>query len=153
MTKQDLMAYILETPGNTNPAILSQKIDEYANENSASGEEGDDYLILRLNLTDEVIENIIHADYAESISLEGPFYKAEINRSFEEIDSNYGEKNIFMICEQMDVGDIYYLEYYTQLDNLKVYIIDITHMSNNENYNISIFEDEAFYCIRGMTDS
>lgn len=28
MTKQDIIDYIMETPGNTNPAILSQMIDE-----------------------------------------------------------------------------------------------------------------------------
>lgn len=28
MTKQDIIDYIMETPGNTNPAILNQMIDE-----------------------------------------------------------------------------------------------------------------------------
>lgn len=37
MSKEELMKYILTTPGNTNPAILSEKIDETVSEEGGGG--------------------------------------------------------------------------------------------------------------------
>ena len=38
MTKKEIIDYVMETPQNTNPAILSQMLDEIAGEGGGSGD-------------------------------------------------------------------------------------------------------------------
>lgn len=80
MTKEEIIAYVMNTPENTNPAILSQKIDEYAGENSGTNESLEDngYAVIKFELTNE---EVVITEEGVSTT----WHKAAPNYSFDEV--------------------------------------------------------------------
>ncbi len=54
MTKKEIIDYVMETPQNTNPAILSQMLDEIAGE--GGGGESSDFSVAKVTLINNTSE-------------------------------------------------------------------------------------------------
>lgn len=50
MSIQEVVDYVMESPSNTNPTILKQKINEYAEKNGGSGGAGSGKLVVEFNM-------------------------------------------------------------------------------------------------------
>ena len=64
MTIDEIIAYIMHTPENTNPAILRDQLASFSsNQGSGSSELGDNLFIMELTLTeDNTVEYLTNLD-------------------------------------------------------------------------------------------
>lgn len=114
MDKQRIIDYIMETPGNTNPAILSQMIDEI------SGGENNNMFIIKITKNDnnKQVSNKTWAEIIDALNQEKMvYYIYDWNDEYNDIDygfinssSYYGDNDEMLYTVSLSSGTTLYTD-------------------------------------------
>ena len=131
MTKDELIKYILESPHNTNPAILSQKIDEISG--GGNGESADLKVTLWSGNTEAVtVTGELYDDYYYGTATLAELPETGI---WDELDYNEDYKYSLFISDGTNIATMR-LEYMTE-DETYTYEIAVDYETNSIMVNTS----------------